>query len=69
MLPKLTEVTPVNPVPVIAILVPPVAGPLVCEIEVTAGAIANATVQEAVTVVPSLLYNVSVVSWLPPVTV
>ena len=36
--PKFTAVEPVNPVPLIVTVVPPVAGPDVGEIEVTAGA-------------------------------
>ena len=55
LLPKLTEVTPVNPVPIIVTLAPPVVGPLVGEIEVTRGVVATAAVQKAVTVVPSFV--------------
>ena len=55
MLPKLTEVTPVNAVPIIVMLAPPVVGPLVGEIEVTRGVVATAAAQKAVTVVPSFV--------------
>ena len=55
LLPKLTEVTPVNPLPIIVKLAPPVVGPLVGEIEVTRGVVATAAVQKAVTVVPSFV--------------
>jgi hypothetical protein len=36
--PKVTAVAPVNPVPVIVTVVPPVVGPAVGEIDVTVGA-------------------------------
>jgi hypothetical protein len=67
LLPKLTDVTPLNSVPTIATLVPPVLGPLIGETEVIVGSGA-AAVHEATTLIPPL-YWVSVLSWLTPDTV